>query len=67
LQIRSEWGKIEGMMSTGHHSPTAEEAAQFGREMRKFVDELLASGKAKEWMVKRGFLTKSGKLPKRYR
>jgi hypothetical protein len=51
----------------GYSSMTAKEAASFCREMRKHVDELIATGKAKEWLVKRGFLTKTGRLPKRYR
>jgi hypothetical protein len=55
-------------MTIGHYGPTTEEAKRFIRKMNKWADELVAKpGAAKEFLVKHGFVTKSGKLTKRYR
>lgn len=36
------------------------------RVIREFADQLIRDGKAKEFLVKHGFHTPSGKLTKRY-
>lgn len=55
-------------MTIGQYGPTTEEAKRFIRKMKKWTDELLAKpGEAKKFLVEHGFVTKSGKLTKRYR
>jgi hypothetical protein len=55
-------------MTTGHNTPTPEEAKRWNRKADKWMKEVLATpGAAKAFLVKGGFITKSGKLAKKYR
>ena len=54
-------------MTYGGFGPTHEEAQIMIKKMKKWADELLAKpGAAKKFLIKHGFVTKGGKLPKRY-
>ena len=54
-------------MTYGGFGPTHEEAQRMIEKMKKWTDQLLAKpGAAKKFLIKHGFVTKGGKLPKRY-
>ena len=55
-------------MTTAHYGPTTAEAERSKRKMKEWSVQMLAKpGAVKEFMVKNGFVTKTGKLPKKYR
>ena len=54
-------------MTTGHYGPTTEESLRTRRKLKEWSAKMLATpGAVREFMVKNGFVTKTGKLPKRY-
>ena len=54
-------------MQTGSFGPTHEEAQLIIKKMNAWAKALAAKpGAAKAFLIKHGFVTKGGKLPKRY-
>jgi hypothetical protein len=54
-------------VSVSYNSFSEEDVKKFRRAVRALHKELRTQKAAREWLVKKGFATKAGKLPRRYR
>ena len=54
-------------MTIGHYGPTTEEAKVAIRKMNEWARQFVSKPEAaRKFLIKYGFITKSGKLTKRY-
>ena len=63
--VRRQCGFVSGKEMTSRKSKEPD-LKEEGRILRQFVEQLIERGEAREFLVKNGFVTKSGKLTKRY-
>ena len=55
-----------GMAKTVAQNTRKPDFKEEARMMSEFVDQLIKRGEARNYLIKHGFFTKSGKLTKRY-
>lgn len=52
--------------ATIRKQPNKPDLKEEARMMSEFVDQMIKRGEARDFLIKHGFFTKSGKLTKRY-
>ena len=55
-----------GMAKTVAQNSSKPDFKEEARMTREFVDQMIKRGEARDFLIKHGFFTKSGKLTKRY-
>ncbi len=55
-----------GMAKTVAQNTRKPDFKEEARMISEFVDKMIKSGEARNYLIKHGFVTKSGKLTKRY-